>query len=470
MPTACAWSAPARCASTRNRQPFLDKAREALGHPHRNHLRARRSAPDLFRRRADAARQPGQSPGGGHRRRQHRDDHRRGVEPLELESLKLGCVLHERALFRRRQAVRQALCARAPGRAAGTGAGAGGLPEARLEAGRRQFRHRALDLRCAEGAGSQGHRDHRRRHRGDHRCADLRGQRLRRSRWKASPRTGARCLPAAWPSSRRSSRSWASSRCAGPRARCARDCSTTWSAATRTRMRASAPCAPCSSATTWISTQAARVEADGAACCWRRCRKAGSCSDPLAELALTWACRLHEIGLDVAHSGYHRHGAYLLENADMPGFAREEQLLLARLVGAHRRKLVLEAMADLIPPWDARALYLHLILRLAVLLHRNRSAEPLPAGDPDWPAQDAGAAIPGALVPRSSADGGGPATARSSYLREARTAPARVHLVARRELLEQLQLGRRAAGMAVAQARCSCRRPRSSQASAVSSR
>ena len=62
-------------------------------------------------------------------------------------------------------------------------------------------------------------------------------------------------------------------------------------------------------------------------------------ADPLAELSLKWAARLHEIGLDVAHSGYHRHGAYLLENADMPGFAREEQQLLARLVGSHRRKL-----------------------------------------------------------------------------------------------------------------------------------
>jgi exopolyphosphatase/guanosine-5'-triphosphate,3'-diphosphate pyrophosphatase len=36
-------------------------------------------------------------------------------------------------------------------------------------------------------------------------------------------------------------------------------------------------------------------------------------------------------------------------------------------------------MADLEPPWDLRAIYLTLILRIAVLLHRNRSAEPLPA-------------------------------------------------------------------------------------------
>ncbi len=94
--------------------------------------------------------------------------------------------------------------------------------------------------------------------------------------------------------------------------------------------------------------------------------------DPLAELALRWGARLHEIGLDVAHNGYHRHGAYLLDNADMPGFAREEQFLLARLVGNHRRKLALEHLEDLIPPWDRLAIYLIVLLRLSVLLHRDR--------------------------------------------------------------------------------------------------
>jgi exopolyphosphatase/guanosine-5'-triphosphate,3'-diphosphate pyrophosphatase len=101
--------------------------------------------------------------------------------------------------------------------------------------------------------------------------------------------------------------------------------------------------------------------------------------DPLAEQALRWAARLHEIGLDVAHSGYHRHGAYLLENADMPGFSREEQQLLAWLVRSHRRKLVLDGLEDLIPPWDRLAVRLLLILRLAVLLHRNRSGDGPPA-------------------------------------------------------------------------------------------
>ena len=93
---------------------------------------------------------------------------------------------------------------------------------------------------------------------------------------------------------------------------------------------------------------------------------------------MKWAARLHEIGLDVAHSGYHRHGAYLLENADMPGFAREEQQLLARLVGSHRRKLTADRLEDLIPPWDQLAIHLIVLLRIAVLLHRGRSSTALP--------------------------------------------------------------------------------------------
>src|SRR5262245_61425950 len=101
-------------------------------------------------------------------------------------------------------------------------------------------------------------------------------------------------------------------------------------------------------------------------------------NDPLAELALGWAARLHEIGLDVSHSHYQKHGAYLLENADMPGFPREEQALLAALVGGHRRKILTVENDDLIPPWDKKALYLVLVLRLAVLMHRGRSSEPLP--------------------------------------------------------------------------------------------
>jgi len=100
--------------------------------------------------------------------------------------------------------------------------------------------------------------------------------------------------------------------------------------------------------------------------------------DPLAESMLRWAARLHETGLDIAHSKYHRHSAYLLQHADMPGFPREEQLLLAALVGGHRRQLSLESLEDLLPPWDRLAEFMTVLLRLAVLLHRGRSPQPLP--------------------------------------------------------------------------------------------
>ncbi len=100
--------------------------------------------------------------------------------------------------------------------------------------------------------------------------------------------------------------------------------------------------------------------------------------DPLAESALRWAARLHEIGLDISHSSHHKHAAYLLEHADLPGFPREEQRLLACVVGSQRRKIALERAEELMPPWHSQTLWLIVLLRLAVLLHRGRTREALP--------------------------------------------------------------------------------------------
>ena len=54
---------------------------------------------------------------------------------------------------------------------------------------------------------------------------------------------------------------------------------------------------------------------------------------------VAWAAHLYEIGLSVSHTGYQKHGAYLVENSDMAGFSRLEQSTLAVLVGGHRRKI-----------------------------------------------------------------------------------------------------------------------------------
>src|ERR1700742_488893 len=123
--------------------------------------------------------------------------------------------------------------------------------------------------------------------------------------------------------------------------------------------------------------QASRVEATAVALL-EQVESVWGLEDPLAESMLRWAARLHETGLDIAHSRYHRHSAYLLQHADMPGFPREEQLLLAGLVGAHRRQLSFEALEDLVPPGDRHAEFLIVLLRLAVLLNRARSPQPLP--------------------------------------------------------------------------------------------
>jgi len=123
--------------------------------------------------------------------------------------------------------------------------------------------------------------------------------------------------------------------------------------------------------------QAERVEATALAFL-RQVRDTWGLEAPLAELVLRWAARVHEVGLDISHSHYHRHGAYLLQFADLPGFPREEQHLLAVIVGGHRRKLNLESIEELIPPWHLKAEFLIVLLRLAVLLHRGRSPGALP--------------------------------------------------------------------------------------------
>lgn len=123
--------------------------------------------------------------------------------------------------------------------------------------------------------------------------------------------------------------------------------------------------------------QADRVEAT-ALKLLRDLEQVWAISEPLAEQVLSWAARLHEIGLDISHAHYHKHGAYLLENSDMPGFPREEQRLLAVLVGAHRRKLSIQTVEELVPPWHLKAEMLIVLLRLAVLLNRGRSKAPLP--------------------------------------------------------------------------------------------
>ena len=101
--------------------------------------------------------------------------------------------------------------------------------------------------------------------------------------------------------------------------------------------------------------------------------------DPLkSRKLLSWAALLHEIGLVVAHSGYHKHGGYLAANIHLPGFSSEDQEYLALLVRGHRRRIPVDAAEALRGGSKEEALELLLILRLAVLLRRSRSETPVP--------------------------------------------------------------------------------------------
>lgn len=90
---------------------------------------------------------------------------------------------------------------------------------------------------------------------------------------------------------------------------------------------------------------------------------------------LGWAARLHEIGISVAHSGFHKHTAYILKHADMPGFSQQEQDRLSALTLAQRGNLE-KARGLLASPQD---LALAMSLRLATLFYRNRNDAALPA-------------------------------------------------------------------------------------------
>jgi exopolyphosphatase/guanosine-5'-triphosphate,3'-diphosphate pyrophosphatase len=87
------------------------------------------------------------------------------------------------------------------------------------------------------------------------------------------------------------------------------------------------------------------------------------------EQMLAWAARLLEVGLAIAHSGFHKHSAYIIRNADMPGFSRMEQEHLGRLVLGHRGGLkkmqgLLDVPERLLPA---------LALRLSALFYRSRA-------------------------------------------------------------------------------------------------
>lgn len=120
-------------------------------------------------------------------------------------------------------------------------------------------------------------------------------------------------------------------------------------------------------------TQGARVESTAMAL-FEQVIKPWQMEDPRYAAMLCWAAKLHEIGLTVSHSQFHKHGAYLVENSDLSGFSRQEQQVLAALIRGHRRKFPSEIFDELPSDVNLCTKQLCILLRLAVLMHRARSA------------------------------------------------------------------------------------------------
>lgn len=122
--------------------------------------------------------------------------------------------------------------------------------------------------------------------------------------------------------------------------------------------------------------QAARVEAKAQSILAQVADAWGLNDDWHREL-LRWSARVHEIGLDIAHYHYHKHGAYILEHADLAGFSRLDQQMLALLVRGHRRNIPVERFAEFGEEGE-RLVRLCIVLRFAILFHHIRGTQEMP--------------------------------------------------------------------------------------------
>jgi len=99
---------------------------------------------------------------------------------------------------------------------------------------------------------------------------------------------------------------------------------------------------------------------------------------------LNAAIKLHEIGLSIAHSGYHKIGAYVVLHADMPGFSNQQKLVMSTLIRLHRRKISKSVLAGLTERQYEVVVQLLVVLRLSVVFARSRSFEAVPIERISW--------------------------------------------------------------------------------------
>ncbi len=94
---------------------------------------------------------------------------------------------------------------------------------------------------------------------------------------------------------------------------------------------------------------------------------------------LRWSSRLHEIGLAISHTQYHKHGAYLIKYSDLPGFSHQLQQAISTVIRSHRRKINTDIFSTYPKEQANNLMRLAILLRLSVTLNRGRSGTQSPS-------------------------------------------------------------------------------------------
>lgn len=97
-----------------------------------------------------------------------------------------------------------------------------------------------------------------------------------------------------------------------------------------------------------------------------------------SESFLRWSSLLHEVGMGISHSRYHKHGAYIISESDLPGFSQQEQQALANLILRHRRKFTQSLNYRFTRQDQTELDRLAILLRFAINLHHDRKEGDMP--------------------------------------------------------------------------------------------
>ena len=127
-----------------------------------------------------------------------------------------------------------------------------------------------------------------------------------------------------------------------------------------------------------IDTEQAKLVTHTALSALEQVKAAWRLNNVSSEDLLRWASLIHEIGMGISHGRYHKHGAYILSESDLPGFSQQEQQALANLVLRHRRKFS-QTLHYKFTKGDNQELdRLAILLRIAIIMHHDRKAGDMP--------------------------------------------------------------------------------------------